>query len=77
MLLFTLVVEEFSRGQARCVLEHSGEVLGVFKPQFFSYLDYGLSAKNEIFGAQNDEVAYVVFRTFAKGISYDVAKVTR
>ena len=51
MLLFTLIVEEFSWGHAGCVLEHSGEVLGIFKPQFFSNLDYRLSAKNEIFGA--------------------------
>ena len=51
MLLFTLIVEEFSWGHAGCVLEHSGEVLGVFKPQFFRHLDYRLSAKNEILGA--------------------------
>ena len=75
-LFFPLTVEELAWGLPCCILEHSCEVLGVFEPQFFCNLNNGLSAKNEVFGTQNDEVAYVVLRTFAKGISYDVAKVT-
>ena len=73
--LLTLIVEELAWCLPRCVLEHAGKMLRVFKAQFASHLVDGLATENKILGTPDNEVAYVVLRALAKGIAYDVAKV--
>ena len=73
--MLTLTVEELFRSHTRCVLEHTGEVLGVFKTHFIGHLVDTLAAKNEALGTPYQEIAYVVLRTLAKGISDDVTKI--
>ena len=75
-LLFTLTVEELPWGLSCRVFEHPGEVLGVFEAQFFSNLGNGLAAEYEILGTHHDEIADIVFRTLAKGFSYNVAEIS-
>ena len=76
LFFFALPVKELSRCEPCCVLEHPGKVLGVFEAQLFGHLVDAQAAENEILGAQCYEIADIVFRTLAKGISDDVAKVS-
>ena len=59
----------------RSFLEHSGEMLWVFKSQLFSHIVDGLAAKDEVLGASDDKVADVVFRAVAKKLPDDFTKI--
>lgn len=75
--VFTLAVGELAWGLPRCILEHAGEVLGVFEAQLARHLVDGPAAEDEVLGTPDDELAYVVLRALAKGIADDVAKIAR
>lgn len=74
-LFLALIVEELFWRVPRSFLEHSGEMLWVFKSQLFSHIVDGLAAKDEVLGASDDKVSDVVFRAFAKKLPDDFTKI--
>ena len=75
MLFFALFFQELLGRLTRRILEHTGEVLGIFKTQFVGHLCNAPATENQILGAMNYKASDVVFRTLAQSTTHDVAEI--